>query len=354
MLRRLVLLLLLLPLACIDPYNVNAPEGERYLTVEGYITTDPGPHSIKLTRTDTYGSAFEGLIRPIVQATVAVRDSDGLVSFLTEITQGVYETPANFRAKVGMSYTLQIDLSNGQSYSSLPELVKAVPKIDSVSYRSVSVATDNRLLDRFGVQLTTHFKDPGEESNFYYWRTGPATFVVVANPELFTLSPNHPTNPRGAAPKDCCAICYYKEQLRVQNFAIGTDEDFNGLSTRKQVTFIEDDGLRFKDTYRAEVQQMAISDNAYRFLKLAEQQLSITGSVFDQPPANIRGNMINLADPDEVVLGYFIAADIETKQIYIKRADLDQGLLQTPSIIPDDCRTFIGADITIPSDWNPK
>ena len=74
MLRRLVFLLLLLPMACIDPYQVEVPEGQQLLTVEGLIHTGQGPHAITLTRSDTYGSVFEGLVRPVTGATVVVID----------------------------------------------------------------------------------------------------------------------------------------------------------------------------------------------------------------------------------------------------------------------------------------
>ncbi|WP_291784655.1 DUF4249 domain-containing protein [Cecembia sp.] len=354
MLKRFIHLfyiLFLLPFSCIDPYNLALEEGEQLLTVEGFINTMPGPHAIRLTRTDTYGSVFEGLIRPIRQAQVNVRDSEGLVTFLEEVEPGVYHTPVGFQAQIGLSYTLQIQLLNGRLYSSFPEKVNPVAPIDSVSIRSVSVATDNRLQDRVGVQLLAHFKDPGDQNNFYYWRTTPGTYVVVANPELFTNPPNHPTNPRGPNPKDCCDICYLTENNRIQNFAIASDEDFNGLDTRQTITFIEDNGSRFKRTYRTEVLQMGITQNAHRFLRLVDQQLSITGSVFDQPPANIRGNMISLDDPDELVLGYFIAADVKSQVVYIDNQDLE--FLATPRIIADDCRTVPNATLNPPSFWNP-
>lgn len=350
MLKRLLYILFLIPLSCVDPYNLALEEGEQLLTIDGFITTDPGPHRIRLSRTDTYGSVFEGLIRPVRQAAVNVRDSEGQVTFLTEVEQGLYETPAGFSAKLGLSYTLQIRLQDGKEYTSFPERVNQVSPIEDISIRTVEIATDDRLETRVGVQLIAKFKDPGDQVNNYYWRTTPGSFVLVANPELFTLPPDHPTNPRGSAPKDCCAICYVVESSRSQNFVIASDEDFNGLETRLPVAFIEDNGLRFKDTYRAEIQQMGISQGAFRFLRLIEQQLSITGSVFDQPPANIRGNMISLDDPDETVLGYFIAADVASKEVFIRSDDLD--IKVTPRIIPDDCRTVPGATIDPPANWN--
>ncbi|MFD2202400.1 DUF4249 domain-containing protein [Shivajiella indica] len=351
MLKRLIFVLLIFTLSCIDPYNIETEQGEQLLTVEGFITNELGPHLIRLTRSDTYGSVFEGLIRPVRQAIVNVRDSQGLVTFLTEIEPGVYATPSDFAAQPGFSYTLQIRLLDGKEYTSFPEKINPVAPIDSVSYRSLSLATDNRLEDRVGVQLVAHFKDPSDQTNFYYWRTNPGMYVVVANPELYTLPPDHPTNPRGPAPKDCCATCYLVENSRLQSFAIASDEDFNGLSTRLPITFIEDNGLRFKDTYRADILQMGISAEAHRFLKLVDQQLSITGSVFDQPPANIRGNMVSLDNPDEVVLGYFIAASVSNKTVYIKREDLE--FTATQRIIPDDCQIVPDATLTPPPGWNP-
>ncbi|MGY6741966.1 MAG: DUF4249 domain-containing protein [Cecembia sp.] len=351
MLKRLLVICLLIPLSCIDPYNIGLEEGEQLLTVEGFINTMPGPHVIKLTRTDTYGSVFEGLIRPVRQAQVIVRDSEGLVTFLEEIEPGEYQTPAGFVARVGLSYTLQIRLLNGREYTSFPERVNPVAPIDSVSIRSVQIATENRLQDRVGVQLVAHFKDPGDQNNFYYWRTRPGTYVVVANPELFTNPPTHPTNPRGPNPKDCCDICYLTENNRLQDFAIASDEDFNGLETSQIITFIEDNGTRFRRTFRTEVLQMGISQEAHRFLRLVDQQLGITGSVFDQPPANIRGNMISLDDPNELVLGYFIAADVQSQVLYINNQDLE--FRATPRIIADDCRVVPNATTSPPPFWNP-
>jgi hypothetical protein len=352
MLKRSLYILLLFTLSCIDPYKVEIPEGEQLLTVEGFITNEPGPHLIRLTRSDTYGSVFEGLIRPVTEAKVALRDSEGNVTFLSEeVERGSYFTPAGFQVQVGRSYILQIELLNGKTYSSLPEIANSVPQIDSLSYESVRTFTNDRLNDNVGTQIYAHFKDPSDQTNFYYWRSGPGDYVLVANPELYTLPPTHPTNPRGPAPKDCCEICFTKENSRIQSFAIAADEGFNGLSQKIPVAYIQDDGLRFKRTYRTEILQMAVSREAYRFLRLVQQQINITGSVFDQPPANIRGNIIGLTDPDEVVLGYFIVASVSRKPLYIENSRLSESA--TPRIIPDDCLTVPGATLDPPSYWNP-
>lgn len=200
-------------MACVDPYEVKVPEGEQLLTVEGIISTGPGPHAITLTRSATYGSIFEGLIRPVSLATVVVRDNEGNVTFLTEGTEakGTYFTPANFRAEVGKSYTLQILTAEGNVYTSTPEPVAAAPNIQSLEVRTVTIPVEGSTFPKSGVQLIVELKDPADQNNFYYWRNGPAVYILETSPELYTPRPS-PQNPnRTPQPKDCCSICFRYE-----------------------------------------------------------------------------------------------------------------------------------------------
>ncbi|SEF54600.1 DUF4249 domain-containing protein [Algoriphagus boritolerans] len=348
MLKRLINLFLLLPMACIDPYEVTVPDGQQLLTVEGLIHTGPGPHAITLTRSDTYGSVFEGLIRPVTGATVVVRDDEGRITFLAEgqDSRGSYFTPVGFQAEIGKSYTLQIQTADERVYTSLPERVESVPEIEDIGVKTVTIPVEGEIIPRSGVQLISEINDPADQNNFYFWRLSPVVHVLEARPDLFT-----DREFRTSAPKDCCSVCYRTESTGNQSLFIAQDDNFNGLNTRIPAAFIEDNGLRFVNTLRVDLKQYAISQEAFRFLRLVKQQAEISGSIFDPPPATIRGNMISLDNPDEVVLGYFMAAGESTRRIYISKADLT--FQQNAGIIPDDCRTVSGASVNPPFDWNP-
>lgn len=353
MLKRLVFLLLLLPMACVDPYEVEVPEGEQLLTVEGIISTGPGPHAITLTRSATYGSIFQGLIRPVSLATVVVRDNEGNVTFLTEglDAKGTYYTPSSFSAQVGKSYTLQIRTAEGKVYTSTPEKVASVPAIQSLEIRTVTIPTEESSFPKSGIQLIAGLKDPADENNFYYWRNGPAVYILETRPDLFTPRPS-PTNPnRTPQPKDCCVQCYRYEAGNNQSLFVVNDDSFNGLSTKIPASFIADDGYRFVNKFRMDLKQYSISQGAYRYLRLVKQQAEISGSIFDPPPATIRGNMLSLDNPDEVVLGYFMAGGETSRRIYVDKNDLT--FKQNRAIIPDDCRVISGAFIDPPADWKP-
>ena len=353
MLKRLIYLLLLLPMSCIDPYQVDVPEGQQLLTVEGLIHTGLGPHSITLTRSDTYGSVFEGLVRPVTGATVVVRDNEGQIIFLSEgqEARGSYFTPLGFRAESGKSYTLQIQTADGKVYTSLPEQVESAPEIEDISIKTVTVPVEGETSPRSGVQLISEINDPADQNNFYFWRLSPIVYVLETRPDLFTPRPTPESPGRDPQPKPCCAICFRTETTGNQSLFIAQDDSFNGLTTRIPAGFIEDDGLRFVNTLRVDLNQYAISQEAYRFLRLVKQQAEISGSIFDPPPATIRGNMISLDNPEEVVLGYFIVAGESSKRIYIDKSDLT--FQQNAAIIPDDCREVAGANVDPPADWNP-
>lgn len=353
MLRRLIYILLLIPIACIDPYEVEVPEGEQLLTVQGLIHTGSGPQVVTITRSTTYGSDFEGLIRPVSGATVVVRDNEGIVTFLEEglEARGSYFAPAGFRAVVGKSYTLQIQTVEGNVYTSFPERVETVPQIENIGIKTITIPVKGETNPRSGVHLISEINDPADQSNFYFWRTGPAVYILETRPDLFVIRPTQ-TNPnRTPAPKPCCITCFRTEISSNQSLFIAQDDDFNGLTTRIPAAFIEDDGFRFVNKYRVDLHQYSVSQEAYRFLRLVKQQSEISGSIFDPPPATIRGNMISLDNPDEVVLGYFMAAGEASKRIYIDKSDLTFN--QKGAIVPDDCREVEGANVDPPADWNP-
>lgn len=335
--------------SCVDPYEVDIEEGVQLLTVEGMVTNGPGPHLVKLSRSDTYGSIYEGLVRPVAGATVIVRDQTGKVIFLEEDLEnrGDYYTSADFSAEVGNTYTLQIQLVDGTVYSSLPETLPSVPEIQEINYQVKQIPVEGELNPDSGVQFLVDIEDPEGEDNYYYWKKGPSMYILETRPDLYIIPPPS----RQPAPKDCCISCYRSEQVSNYSIFIANDDTFNGLSSRIPAAFVLDDGLRFVNQYRIDIEQYSISAGAYRFLRLVKQQVELSGSVFDPPPANIRGNMVSLDHPDEVVLGYFMASGETSKRVYVDATKLD--FVQGRTVIADDCRVVDGAQIERPSDWNP-
>lgn len=308
--------------SCVDQLNVNVDNQQFILVVEGLISTQPGPHIISISKSARYGSSFanEGLIKRILDAEVLIRDQKGRVTVLSEFGFGDYLTPAGFRAEIGNSYTLQIIVA-GKTYYSTPELVTKAPEIDSLIVEYKEFPSNDPFDFVSGVEVYSQLQDNEEQKDYYLWRSN------------------------GTYKFDGCWISESVIDISIRTLK---DQFVNGNSIFSLAAFIEDDGKRFKEKYYVKIKQYSISQEAYLFLDLVRKQMEINGDIFDPPPATIRGNMISNDNPDEPVLGYFMASDVSVKPIFIPREILVNKQL-TREI--NNCLALPNSTTTRPPFW---
>ena len=333
--------------SCIDPLDVNIDKEVKVLIVEGAITTKPGPYYIKLTKSAKYGSIFDGYIQPVSGANVTIRDSNGTVVKLIEDkvnrAPGIYATPPSFRAEVGLSYTLLITTNNGIEYTSLPEKIRKAPGIIKLTPEFKKSAVGGNQFET-GLVVNAEFQDNPEERDYYMWKNN-GTYKIITHPENFILiSPPAPPTP---APKDCCEQCWVNE-VTDHTIRLLADNNVNGNLITDAAAFIEDDGVRYTEKYLIRIEQHSLSREAFTFFQLLKEQLSINGGIFDPPPATIRGNMINLSNPDENVIGYFRASDVAIDSIFLTRDMLEPKVLVS---LDDDCQAFRNGKTEQPVYW---
>jgi len=339
--------ILILLIGCIDPIAVDIQQEKKILVVEGYISTGPGPHRINLSKSAKFGDIFTGVIRPEEGADVWVRDNEGKVTLLSESNPGVYETPVGWKAILGNSYTLNVVTNVGVRYTSLAEKVIPVAPIDSLilNFKKFPSTDPNDFVS--GVEVFARFKDPPETRDFYTWRNN-GTFIIETHPELFTIRNVFQGTPV-PAPKECCSICWVNELNADLSIKILDDDNTNGMENTQLAAFIPDNGVRLSDKYMAVIQQLSITKEAHAFFNLLNKQLSINGDIFDPPPATIRGNMINLDNPEENVIGYFYASDASIDTVFIDHDILEES--QPIQQINDDCRVLPNSTTEKPSFW---
>jgi hypothetical protein len=346
-------LLLLIPISlagCIEPFEVDIKKEEKKLVVNGLITNEPGPYTVKLNKTYQYGEYFGEAHPDVLGATVTISDDTGNSETLAESKPGIYRTKDNgIRGVVGRKYTLRIKLKNGQQYVSAAELLQAVPEIKNVSKELVQIHE----MDKEGIEVVTNAleiqvdaQDAGAEKNFYRWDwTG--TFEIITQPEEFVT-----TDPRTGLPvkrpKPCCSQCWVTKH----NNSINVVEDrlFNGnMLSGHKVAVIPATPLYLASRYHIEIRQYSISEAAYDFWQMVNLQSTGTGSVQDPAPANAVSNLKNVANNDEPIYGFFGASAIVRKQMFIEKKDVP---VPVPRLeLPDDCRTVPGSTTDRPSFW---
>lgn len=307
----LVLLMQILS-GCIDPYETKAKQGEKRLVVEGHITSSEGPYFVTLSYSGNYSQTLDGVAEFISKAYVCIHDNEGNCAELHEIGSGRYSTgQSSFRGKIGHSYHLEIILPNGKRYLSQSEKMLKPPEIKQI-YDEYYPGSD---LKEEGFYVYIDVKDPEDEVNFYKWET--------ISWYLYSVDP-----------------CW-KRIPEFDPFNIESDKNINGnLIEHKLLKIVP---YNSKLPYVVSVNQEALTENAYNFLKSLNDQLQLSGSVFDPPPTFIWGNIENSEDPDELVLGYFYAAGSSDVDIAVDRSVLNQPpkkylkLVPAPQYCGDPC-----------------
>ena len=200
----------------------------------------------------------------------------------------------------------------------------------------------------YGAEVYVTFNDPPGEQNFYMWRND-GTYKLNSFPERFVIVNTFGPNPTTPAPKDCCSECWVNEQNGDNTLRIYKDFNADGATSTQLAAFIQDDGYKYAEKYNLRVNQFALSQGAFDFFNLINEQLSISGGIFDPPPSEIKGNILNIDEPDIEAIGYFFAADVVTDSVFIDRSLIPE--FRIDEALNDDCRVIKGATTLRPDYW---
>jgi len=264
----LSLLILILAAGCTEKINVNLDSSYIRLVVDGGITNDSMPKSVKLSKSASY---FYNQPPPTVSNAI-VTLTDG--SFLDTLKEGlpgnpgVYSLPGNFKGVIGKTYSIDIRLpeviGNSAEYTSSCKIMK-VARLDSIQ----TVFDPN--MGKNGHWLIKIFaQEPGDEVNYYllrYYRNG----VLMSD--------------------------------SIQKWSTSNDKFFNGSYIRGLTAFRINNANTWETLYPGDtvkVQMSGITKEYYDFIQQV-QQAGIQIPFFSGPPANVEGNIDNGA------IGFFYA-----------------------------------------------
>ncbi len=272
-----VLFALFATAGCTDKIELDLPEGEKFLVVEGWISNEDGPQDIQLTFTAPY---FDSQAVPrATGATVSISDDLGLETVLEEVAPGTYRYPT--AGEIGRSYTLRIGLPDGEQYQSRAELLQEPVAIDTIYWQlsedEPNEDNDEEPDDIYDVLIDT--REPAGAGDHYRWRS-------ILNGE---------------------------EQREPFDIFVVTDEFVDGNAIPG--FNITEDLYSQPDT--VVIIQERISKRAYDFFTLVQLQTAFVGGHFDTPPAPIEGNVLNLNDRTKDALGFFGAAGRDRAMVVV-------------------------------------
>jgi hypothetical protein len=305
--------------SCVDQisFPLEKPERER-LIVSGLFTDLDDVHTVFLSQTTSQAReplfqdgffTLDDKPRPVrgAQVTLVAPEINGAWIY-QESKPGQYELEGDFALSEGLEYYLEIQ-AGGSVYRSEIQRMPEIVGDDELSFTFERTRLDNNP-DAAQVVIRSEVTLPQAEGGYYLrWAVDEAYFWDL------TFFPN----PFNTPPPNCIVFGFPDPEriTRVNGDLLGRDP---AKSTQIVAQRLVDQS--FLSRHYFNVRQLSISKDAFEYWGKVSEVVNNTGSVFDTPPAPIRGNMYNISDPDEVVLGYFEVAKAKLNRIYTTAADV--------------------------------
>lgn len=312
--QNIILILLLLVLtACVEEYWPDLDNKyQRLLVVEGNITNDPGPYTLQLSMST---SVDNPTFQTLSGYEAIISDNLGNSENLTEVEPGTYQTAIDgIRGIVGREYRITIFSPDGKTYQSDFEELKQPVAIDSVYVELEYEEYADYPYDMPGYQFLLNTHIANDNVSYYLWKLEQtyeyhADFLIFFwyNGQLHDF-PNH----------YLYNVCWTTNSVN-QIFTESTYGLTEPVLNNFPLNYVSFDTRELSVRYSLLVEQFTISEQAQEFWKNVKEQNTSGGELYSTMPFQVRGNLYNVNDPNETVLGYFFAAGVDTKRIFIDR-----------------------------------
>lgn len=339
--------LVLMAVGCIDRIAFPVDTGIHRVVVSGFISTDPGPYTVKISQSLDIQNPFE-IAKPISVRQLLLMDDIGNVDTLFSPVKelGTYYTPEDgMRGVPGRAYKIRFETRDGSIYESAYDtLPPSTGRIDSV-YTSFERRVGIGGEEIYGFDVM--FDASGiKEDELHMWNfTG--TYQIETEPARNRnpclgggpdCPPDH-GNCGCLAPLECsgyydgsvctCCRCWvtFSNSTPVLPYL-----ELTGLDHLSAV-FVALTPYNFMYKMHANVEQYAISRQTHEFFSSIRNQQQAKESLFQPVTGKIIGNIKQLSGSPLEAEGIFYATSVTSKAIYIKRKDIPDDEL-IPKVDP--------------------
>lgn len=293
---------------CVEPFDASIDKYENLLVVDGMITNDSGPYSVKLSRSTTTNNT--GFIY-VPDATIIISDDKGNSEQLTEIRAGQYTTgESGIQGVINNSYKIYIKTADGNEYESEFQELLPSANIDSLYGLVDFQTTDDTGILHEGYQFFVETQTQTEETSYFLW-IPIETYKYHADYRIEYYIYNNEVlefpNP------DSLYTCWRTNTI--QNvYTLKTEANTGYIQS--PLHFVSADTEKLSEGYSLLVKQLSIDYEAYQYFDNIKKILSQGESLYNIQPFQIIGNIKNINNPEEAVLGFFTVAGTDEKRIF--------------------------------------
>ncbi len=280
---------------------VSSPNS--HLVVEGVINSGSDSTIIKLSKTVKLNQQV--VQNPVLGAIVTVESDQNTSYPLLDLNStGNYEAPPLNLAST-QKYRLHIKTTSGGEYVSDFVAVKPTPPIDSIGY----------IIQNGNVNIYVNTHDPSNNTRYYRWEYQETWQFHSKSQSLWMLDTTTNTIvPRPISLYNYNCFGNYASSTILLNSTAKLSQD---VVYQSPVTQFSINAERIETKYSILIKQYALSSQSFEFYQNIKNNTESLGSIFDAQPTQLIGNIHNVNNTNEPVIGFITVTNVQLKRIFL-------------------------------------
>jgi len=283
------------------------------LVVQAHLNDKPGDQQVLISRsTSLVYPEFD----PLSGCFVEVISEEGDSREFRESEPGIYTFNHEDQFfQTNKEYRLLFVTPGGRQYESEFDKVHPVSDIDAIYYELEDHPTSDKNVIEEGVQIYVDFQIEKENAGYLRWQL--TETYEIHNPEykarIFDLDYRLKDLPDSSSWRSCWITLGVPEiyTLELRNVE---GETFKKLP----LNYVNNETRRLNIRYSLLVEQMSLSQSAFHYWNELAKNSQSGGSLFDSQPALSPGNICNVDDEHELVIGFFSVSGVTGERIFIE------------------------------------
>ena len=305
--------------SCIEEYKpiLEIKDIEKYV-VYGNISDQEGYQTINISTTS---NTENPQYIPISGCDVIISDDLGNIFQLEELNPGEYRVWIDQEyLNVGKSYKIDITTPAGIEISSDYDTIPDCADIDSVYYIREDIPTTNLDKPIQGIQFYTDFNGSDHHSKYYMYSIEETWEYHARYPKMWLLE--------GAVyfsevlteidPPDYSTFYCWKTQMVSDVFVLSTNNLSENKYSKFPLHYVKNTTEKLAYGYSVLIKRYALSEPAYYYWTKIKNNIINDGGLYEKQPELIKGNLYNLTNSNQEVLGYFFASSNKTKRTFVE------------------------------------
>jgi Domain of unknown function (DUF4249) len=302
--------------SCITPFepHISSKDINKYVVV-GQVTNNNEYQTVSVSMAAPVGNPH---YIPVSGCSISIFDDKFHEFVMQESGEGLYRVAIDGNYMLpGAAFKVVIITPDGTNIESDFDTMNDCPDVDSVYFIRKELISDIPGQVTKGLQFYLDLNAGNVKSRFFKWD-------LIETWEYHSVYPRewyYDGSVHHITPPDYSRHICWATELEKNIYTLSTENLVGNKYTMFPLNFVNNHTPKLIYGYSLLINQYALSEGAYTYWDQMRINSSDQGGLYEKQPLSITGNLHNLTDPGQEVLGFFSASMVKSKRLFISNVE---------------------------------